>query len=592
MHRARTGERDAGSTLLEVTIAMALLALLATSVMPVFMSMLTQTATSKQRQVATSLLNEAMEQVRALPYSVVANGLDTTDVTTSGDTRIAISGDTFTFNGETVPHGDLDYTQPPLVPHRKSRTVGDAVYTVAVYPTRFEGSETTLRVTAVVDWAHTYQQGRLDSIQSQSILYSDPTGCLSSATHPFSAPCQPFLYATASSGNAAIVVTPAAGVIGPAIGDVALAKAQLDLPSAYSTMQVEQITSVSSKSLTGGGLVETSGTVSTGGAAVALGVDDDPGSASGVSQTQTVSQSGDPVAASDGTNSITVAPGASDSGSATSTVVASAAPACRDLAATAMLTGRACASADVQHANSAASIAMDLTAGSTSLGTIPLGIAGIPPTTSRAFTSRHVSPHASYCTSASGDGCVHAGSRRTFGTIDLAGLPPRIIDDGEAPAGWTSNYLIRLSNYGDTTTSERGVNAADPSVTQDAASGSGTPTITYWNGSGYTTTDITWGSTPPTITIPTVSVFDDSVPGSVQVTIAATISTGATATSVTGASGCAEACTATARVGSPIVADIRYTVTSEEGTLADVNIHVDLGANIATTSYRAAPGAS
>lgn len=593
MHRARTGAPDAGSTLLEVTIAIALLAMLATSVIPAFMSMMVHTAISKQRQVATSLLNEAMEQVRALPFALVANGLDNDEVVASADPRITVSGSSYTFmNGEAIPHGNLDYTQPPLVPHATSRIVEDASYTVAVYPTLFEGSATTLRVTVIVDWNDSYQQGRLDSIQTQSILYSDPTGCISSATHPFAAPCQPFLYASASSGNAAITVTPAPGVIGPAVGAIALTSAQLDLPSTSSTMQVEQITTVSSKTLTGGGTIVTASTATTGAASAALGVDDDPGSASGTSQTQTIAQSGAPITASDGVNSITIAPGSTDTGTATSTIAASATPACHDLSASVLLTGSACASARAQHESTAATLTMNLSTGDASLGAVPLATAAVPAAASRTFTSRHLGPHLSYCTGATGDGCVHAGSRRVLGTIELAGLPQRIIDDGRAPAGWVANRLIRLDDYADVASSERGVNAAAPSVAHASASGSGTPTLTYWNGSGYTTTTIDWGAAPPTIEIPTVSVFDDTVPGGpVEVTIDATVSAGAATTAITGPVGCGTACTAAASIDSPLVADIRYTVTSAGGTLADIVIHVDLGSNIATTSYRAAPGA-
>lgn len=579
-----------GFTLLEVTIALAMLGLLAAALIPSFAGALAHVATSQQRRVATSLLTDAMESVRALPFATLANGLDTDDITGSADPRISVVGGAYTFsNGEAIPHGNLDYTVEPLVPHRTTKTVDGRAYTVSTYPTQHEGASDIIRVTVVVEWETEHQPGRLNEIRSQSVIYSDPEGCLSSATHPFAAPCQPFLYANASSEGGSILVTPAPGATTP-LGSIDLVRAELDLPAASSAMQVEQITSVTANSVTGGAIVETASTSSGGGASVNAGVDDDPGSASGTSLAEDVSQAPGAASATDGTNSITVAPGSTDAGNATSTVVAAASPPCSDLNATTLTTSRPCSSGRIQQ--TAASVTMNLDAGGTALGATTLASIGTAPATSRTFTSRHLSGHPTYCTTATGDGCVHAGSRRAFGTIDLAGLPERIITDGAAPAGWTTNALVRISDYGDLVTSERGIGAAAPSASQISASGSGTPTLSYWNGSGYTTLDITWGATNPTITIPTVSVSDASVPGgTLTVTISATVETGAATATTEGPAGCAEACQGTATVSSPLIADIVYTLTHGTQTLADLNIRFDLGSNTASTSYRAAPSA-
>jgi prepilin-type N-terminal cleavage/methylation domain-containing protein len=589
--RHRPSSDDRGFTLIEVSVAFALLALLAATMIPVFAGALMQTGASEQRRTATQLMNQAMEAVRALPFSTVANGLDSGDVTSNPDPLITVAGSTYTFsNGEEIPHGDLDYTVEPLVPHRSTHSVGDATFTVSVYPTKFEGSSTTLRITAIVEWEATYKPGGRSSIRTESIIYSDPTGCISSATHPFSAPCQPFLYATAAPGTSSFVIKPIGGASGPAFGSVDLVRASLELASPFSTLQVEQITSVNARSVTGAARIETATIQSTGGLSAPAGVDDDPGSASSTSASSNATQISTPVSVGDGTNSLTLTPGASDTGAATSTITASASPSCQGVDGAALLSGKPCGASSASITSAEAVLA--LTAGSTSLGTTRLLSVGASPQASRSFISRHFQSHPDQCTGTSGDGCVHAASKRTFGTVDLVGLPQRIIDDGVAPVGWAAgNYLVRLSNYGDQVEAEHGINAGSPTATQFAASGSGTPSLSYWNGSGYTTVNVTWGATPPTITIPPINITDAAVPGGVTVTIEATIETGAALANTAGASGCDESCSASATVASPIIADIDYTVTHNGETLAALNMRLDLGTNSATTSYRAAPSA-
>lgn len=585
---------DRGFTLIEVVVGFALLSLLAATMLPMAATALQRTGASEQRRAATSLLNEALESVRALPFATVANGLDTDDVTGSPDPLISVSGDTYTFsNGETIPHGNLDYEVEPLVPHRRSVAVGNRTFTMAVYPTWFEGSSSTIRITAIVSWTASHEANGRTEVRAETVLYSDPQGCLSSATHPFSAPCQPFLYASAGGGAGSVVVTPAAGLTGPAIGGIALENARLDLPATYSTLQLEQITSVNARSQTGAASIVTASTQTSGGLAAPSGVDDDPGSASGVSQTASVSQSGGTATASDGVNALTITAGTTDAGSSTSTVQASSSPACTDLAGSTVLTGSPCGSGNIQHAGGAASVTMSLSAAGTALGAIPLATIGTAPSAARAIASRHASSHPSACTGTSGEGCVRAASERSFGTIEIAGLPPRFLDDGAAPAGWSSNALLRLTDYADRAIAERGINAAAPSASQLPADGAGAPTLSYWNGSGYTTLDVTWGSSPPSITVPTVTATDTSIPGGpVVVTIETTIEAGSATTETTGPAGCDDACTATATVAPPLIADLVYTVTVDGDILASVNVRVDLGTNTASTSYRSAPDAS
>ena len=110
---------------------------------------------------------------------------------------------------------------------------------------------------------------------------------LAVATHPFAAPCQPFLYAQATSGNGFIQITPQAGTVGDAIsgpngnGSVPLSDANLFLVRDSSTMQIEQISKVQGAAQTSSAELnlDTSGT-SSGGAIANAQADNDPATVS------------------------------------------------------------------------------------------------------------------------------------------------------------------------------------------------------------------------------------------------------------------------------------------------------------------------
>jgi hypothetical protein len=206
------------------------------------------------------------------------------------------------------------------------------------------------------------------------------------------------------------------------------------------------------------------------------------------------------------------------------------------------------------------------------------------------FTSRLTTPSLGYCPTTTGDGCVHAGGQRSIGTATLAGLPSGLL--GAAPAGWGSganNYLVQLSGYSDSVAAESGVGT---SGSLPSASQTGTPTLRWWNGSGYTTTNVTWGANPPTLSIPPVSIATTFNGQAVTVTITNSLVAGGTAKSTSGSAPCQTSCKATAQVNSPISGHILYTVTAGGQTVASLDIAVNFGTLLAQTNYRAAPLAS
>jgi hypothetical protein len=142
-----------------------------------------------------------------------------------------------------------------------------------------------------------------------------------------------------------------------------------------------------------------------------------------------------------------------------------------------------------------------------------------------------------------------------------------------APAGF--DYLVKIDNYSRSVAAEAGVGNANPSVSSSG-------TMSYWNGSAYTTVAIASGAS---VALPLASVTVSSGVTSTTLSIGGTIRSGGT-TSGACASPCASA---DASAESPIVGDIRYTVIVAGTTVADLLIHIDLGTITAHAEYT--PGA-
>lgn len=78
--RFRSGEED-GFSLLEVMIAMLVLMTAIFSLTYVLVNSLADTAYARQRVAATNLANQTLEDVRALPWSVIEGGMSSTELT-------------------------------------------------------------------------------------------------------------------------------------------------------------------------------------------------------------------------------------------------------------------------------------------------------------------------------------------------------------------------------------------------------------------------------------------------------------------------------------------------------------------------------
>jgi hypothetical protein len=606
---SRRGAEEGGFAFIEVVVACTVLFVASFAVGSQLDTQFVSISSSEAQQAGAGLLNQAMEEVRGLPYTFVSTGLSLSDATTTSDPYLSIVGQTCKTNNTSIwPTAEVvpcaapsNESQPPFAPHISHPVEDGITFSVATYPS-IDAADTgtgpnVYRVTAVVSWG-TPQPGP-NRLVAQTLVFSAASGCLAQNNHPFAAPCQPFLYGVTATGGGYINITPQAGSADPPILGDSFDSVELLFVSASAADEIEQVSTVLGTTQTSGGSISSSGDTQTSGwSRASATADNDPGTSHNLSSPPAngspivVSNSSPSTITAAGTgeyaNSISVVPGSADSGGTVATAVAGANPACKDLGGSTQMSNLPCANSSATQGGTAASVLMSLFAGSSSLGSTPLASVAAQSASypDEGFVGRYTASNSPYCSGTSGDGCVHAAAEEALGTIELAGLPSQVVSDGAAPAGWgtataqcpAGNYLLAVTNFSASATSESGVASASPSVSVPVA-GAPTPYVCSWSGTGYTATPITWGATAPAISFPSVSVTDASVAsGPVTVTITPSLQLEPTATSTSTNTGCASVCTASAGVPSPV-----------EGDISSVVQHLHLGDLLAATSYQAAP---
>jgi type II secretory pathway pseudopilin PulG len=577
----REAARDEGFTMIEVVIAAtvmltAVLALAYTAAVA-----FPDIALARQRQGATGLANEAIEQAKALPFDTLAKGLATWDVT--GDANITTCGANQCFLGERIPTSGyaVGTNIVPLVPHRRTMTVGQTSYTVAIYVTNYKSdpNNRTYTLTSIVTWANPARHGVSARVQTQTIVYS-PAGCLSTATHPFAAPCQPFVYGTGAASEAAITLT-------GSIAGLDLERATLRITNESSTMQVEQISAVQGTAKTSAIILKEldAAELSKGRNQAATGADNDPSQPDSDYQTIAATpQAAQQLALSSSNSLLTLFLSAADVAQSTSTTSASITPAhlCPDPAGVNQTDTQACGNSQSRQMNTTAMV-LELERGGSEFGAATLAAVKPAPQNSVAFTNRAVVPEGSTCPTTSGSGCVHVEVKRYMGEVDLGGLPANL-SAGSLPAGW-GGYLVYMTGLADTVMAEGGVGTAAPTLSR-------TGTIWYWDGAGYSS--IALGAIG-TVNIPVapLTVFDSSHGSDVTVVMSADLDAMGTSTSET-IDTCIPACPsnrtdAEALSGAPILGTITYQAWRNGSLLADLTIDVNLGQILAQASYQKAP---
>lgn len=602
LRRRTAGERGFG--LIELMIAMTVIMVSLLAIAYTVLSGFQDIALARQRQSATGLANQAMEDARALPLDTLVRGLSNTDLANSvgngtgkdanikkgvcaGSTEYCLVVDGL---NEQIPRGD-NPNVVPLVPHTQpaaATKIGPTQYTVRVYVSYYKNNPAlnTLRLTTLVSWVGTERAGTSHQVDIQSLV-AEPPGCLSTRTHPFAAPCQPFLYSASSNGGGHINV---AGQLGGKTVD----HLSLFLPTYLSAMQIEQVSAVQGNAVGAGVAAQFDGdSESTGlGGSVSSGSDNDPTQQKPPYQTASLPASGTAtLQLSDGGATLTATKFGAGSGTTTSTVSASTNPVnpCPNISGLSnLVTNLPCGGSTAQLGGQGA-IQLAVSKDGTDLGSAFLAQTN-PPTCSgqcpnRAVTYRFLTPSGTMCPATTTDGCVHGDASRMLGQTRLGGLPANV----PGPAAW-QGYLIQLSNFNDTVTAESGIGSSAGGV---VAPVSGTGTVSFWNGTGYTTCTVYGSGCPMSGSNYPVSTLTRNVTvngTAVTVTMSAAITAGGT--SVTATPPCGGTCTrnqVTASSGSPLLGTITYAVTVGGVSMCNLTMTVDLGMLLVNTTYKAAP---
>lgn len=564
---------------------------------------------ARQKQTATGIADQIMEQTRGLAWDRITAGHLSSDLAGDPNLVTSCSGDAAGVyrllscaaqtgrpgSGERVVAGasscgsgspDCVY---PLVRHTGQITQNSIAYTWSAYDTNNCPTVTTAgctattpyRVTVIVTWTG----GRAAPnkiVQVQSLFWS-PAGCRSTSTHPFAAPCQPFFLGVSSVAQGSI------NLAGTVVGTT-FESGDLYTSGVQSSVQQEQLSQAEgSFSQSGVRLVDSLGaTTAAGDIAASSAADTDPGTGastwSEVTCGTTVVCAGGSVSTGSSNSVVLTAP-AGETARSDSTTAAGAANVCPPPTDAGQTDGKPCSGSRIQQGGTlSAVLTLDGTAaplGSATLARI-LAAAGSP---NKTFSDRVQYSGTGLCSPIAGsDGCLEQTTTRAVGTVNVGGLPANV----PAALPWTgpnewNGYYFSIVGYTDGATAAVGTNGSSTDVPAPTASIGVGGTVYCWNGLGYT--PVLASSATPVACAP----FDFTWP--VGVHLVRIRMTGTTSPAVITRSPQAAATSqtdVTAQI-TPPGATVTYTVWVDGATVADVAITVNLNTLEARGSYAAAP---
>ncbi len=596
---------DDGFTLVEVLIAMVIIVIVMTAMLGVLVSSLQTIAQARQRQTATALATQALERLRALPYDDVTQ--------TDGSSPDAGLQYTQNVGGvlHFVPTGALDGVDEVLVVNGYSgrlldQTVDEVTYRTQTYVTlgaTTAAGQQPFDLTAVVSYSSTVTHGTR-VVAQRSVAYS-PAGCLSTAQSPFAAPCQSYFTGQAGQASGSISVTNISDSNQPIEGLDGLL-AQVSLSGNNTSLLVEQTATANAAAQTSGVRAQGLSSVATsGGVSGSVSVDSDPSSTPGQSESTTVAQSSVPRSLSGAAGVLTMTASSADSGGAAAAIGA-ASTVCTGASGNPLQTGPSgqlgpCAASHMNPAGTGARLTFQ-PAGLTALS---LDLAAVSPagTADRAVSAKLTTTNTTACTNGSGPGstgCSHSESRRTLGTVTVGatGAMPGGVT-ATLPAGWDpTKGLWVLTGFAEDARAEEGAGARGWSYTRSG-------TLKVWNGTDYTSVDLSSYASPPsgstpaseTWTLPdTILTFSD---GSTTVDLAytaASVSVARPAVTYTPATRTGDlvtdckdaACVSRVNGGNAVVGNATLTVTVNGVQVGAMGISTNLGGLLAEATYKAA----
>lgn len=594
LHRTLANIRvgmDDGFTLLELVVALAILATVMLGLIGVQVKSLQSVAVAKQRQQATALANQTMEQLRALPYDTVTSGLLTSD--TAGDPNITSVAGVLMFTPTYAPSiseqlvTSTTQASSPLVPHVQSIQVGNVAYDVRTYVSRVDPTQPLGDwLTAIVTWSSGSTHGAQKSVAVRSRLFS-PTGCnaASTATRPFAGPCQAFFYTDAGMAPAGITVSPDSPGQ-PLVNGIDATGIEASLPGLSVRTQNEQIVSTQS-STTGPAiqLTSSSGTAVSGNQTGTSAADTDPATGSGGSGTvASLAYSGGNLSSPSSTaGSFSLTAPSIASGSAYSTTVAAASPACMDDLGVAITGGQACSAGDVTPSGSYVA-GLQLTPGGHGPLNLTLGQIDSPTAggTWRAFGARLTAPQSPHCTTTSGIGCAASAAQRSLGALTAGTLPAAQNSQDILPAGFVS--MVQFTGFSATAHAEAGLGVGPASVATRSVTG-----LSYWNGTAMVPAAV--GTTGLSVALGSATGSYKATDGDPVMTITVTGNLSIPPVTAPATTCATSGCTINATVPG-ITVTLHYTITNSSGAvIGSFTVLTATGDTVAQASYKAAPSA-
>lgn len=597
--RLHVGDDEAGFSLAEVLIAMIIIAVGLLGLMAVQVRSLSTIALAKERQTATGLANRAMEQLRAVPYTVLQGGLKCSEL--AGDPNLSVTNPagactaTFSPSYDSSIAGESVVTTTgaqvaPLSPHQPADvTINAGTYRVRTYVTRVNSNpavDAGYWITAISTWTSSNSHQVRKSLAVRSQVYS-PSGCLSPTTHPFSGPCQAFLYSNAGAIAGSIVVDANRGTGSPLVDGMTATNGSVTLAGLSARTQYEQSLSTQSDFLTSLAKLVDGATTQSGAVGGSSSADTDPGTGNVTTPASatTGSQSATTLTSNGGGSRLDVTAAPSDSGSAFSTIAASASPICADDNAVTISGGQNCASSTLTPGGTSALV---LTLNSLGARSITVADVGAAATASRAFGGRFPAASASpaHCTTTSGTGCVASGVHRSLGTAHAGGFAAlgggdRFVDSSsvDRSAAIGSNSLVTITGYSDSAYAESGIS---PGTATSGRAG----TLSYWNGTGFTSVNLASAGSA-TYTVPQVI----GQYGGTSVVVSGTVTVTAPSRPATGSSPCVTAACGVKASSGTVVVSLTYGIFSGATQVGGFTVRLDLGSALAQTTYKGAPSA-
>ena len=562
----RRANREEGLSLIELMVAISILFIALLALARTATVAFTDVAVARQRQTGSQLANRLLEEVRGLPYETVLNGLDDADL--AGDPNIVNCGGTNWYYLACPPAPDVeeivhtpglgdDGPTVPLVPHQGEVGPPDfpSTFEWAVYVTEAADAPEAgaLRVTVRVTWTANQRAGLRNFAEARTLVYS-PEGCVDSATHPFSAPCQPYFYGNGSLGAGAVRTT------GTLTG-VSFDAVDVDLPVQSADAQMEQITHVEgSLNLPQAAVIVAGAETSTDPSSATTAADDDP--STGATEYSSVSvgpQAPGSLSVSGGGQQLSISLGGGMAGDSKSTTSATTTNTCN-----AQLDELPCGYGSSLQAG-AITESLDLAGGAGTAALVAIDAAGSQGT---AYV-RRLMPGGSL-------GMVRETVQWTLPDIRLGGLPDGL---DSTPAGW-EGYWVALTGFTATAHAEAGEGTVAPSVTI------GGGTIRYWNGSGYTNQAVT--ATEGAVAIQRLDFSAGTGEGNtIQVQIAGSVSW--QDTTISEELDGTDRLEGKAVIGTPLLVDMNYVVSRNTVQDASLRVEFDAGGARAVALYQPAP---